>query len=549
MTGKGAMGTHFTSQDLIEFSFVPVPSNPGALVARDGFNNNEIKSMKKEMRRWIKEADALCSCPVEEKALGASEDSTGGALVPSGNQEQEGDSKMKKGAISYKDAHPDGTPKAEPDEPWSAAAERAKCQKAAHLKAVHAGFTGGDDSDKGNFILPHHGGEPPHPVHLKAVKTIAKKFTSSKKAAANMQYGDEWDFTQNDNQVIMDHVAQHLNEFKEPIPWDVSTDDKPGAAKDASDVEVKSITDSDKSSLQAGINKENLQDLSAYHRRMHMFAAQGNMMTGFSQADMNWLHAAIESAMCKAHKAQDPPTDCAPASPLEWKKSVKAAKPKPDEDDEEDGKEEDGDEEEKCSHITDVTGAIAERENSKKSEKAEAGEDDKEDEDEEEEPVTPEKPEKPTEKKAAEDGHVTKIGRALSKANEAALNEALGKFSEGFGQHDKGLQFHEKVTKAHAKALDAHEEAMKCYQAGADKLKSVLKAMGDKPDEGSEAEEENETPEEEAEEQGKPQQKAPVAEPVEKAEPEDEVIAVDPDMLAEELTEFFKQIRKEFELS
>ena len=112
MTGKGAMGTHFEKQDLIEFSCVPVPSNPDALVAREGFNQTEIKAMKKELKAWAKEAEKLCSCPSStEKALGASEDSTGGALVPSGNQEQEGDSKMKKGAISYKDAHPDGTPK------------------------------------------------------------------------------------------------------------------------------------------------------------------------------------------------------------------------------------------------------------------------------------------------------------------------------------------------------------------------------------------------------------------------------------------------------
>src|SRR5450759_3120590 len=80
MQGKGAIGTHFTSQDLIEFSFVPVPSNPNALVARDGFSTTEIKSMKKELKRWVKDAEALCQCPT--KALGVSDNPTGGALVP-----------------------------------------------------------------------------------------------------------------------------------------------------------------------------------------------------------------------------------------------------------------------------------------------------------------------------------------------------------------------------------------------------------------------------------------------------------------------------------
>ena len=50
--GKGAVGTHFKSQDLIEFSFVPVPSNPNALIAREGFNQTEIKAMKKELKSW-----------------------------------------------------------------------------------------------------------------------------------------------------------------------------------------------------------------------------------------------------------------------------------------------------------------------------------------------------------------------------------------------------------------------------------------------------------------------------------------------------------------
>ena len=55
-----------------------------------------------------------------------------------------------------------------------------------------------------------------------------------------------------------------------------------------------------------------------------MFAAQGNPLTGFSNADMDWLHAQVESAMCKLHKAEE--TECASPSPLEWK-AVKAVKP------------------------------------------------------------------------------------------------------------------------------------------------------------------------------------------------------------------------------
>jgi hypothetical protein len=110
--------------------------------------------------------------------------------------------------------------------------------------------------------------------------------------------------------------------------------------------ESKSITDTDKSDLLAGIGKENLVDLSAYHRRLHMFAAQGNLMTGFTQADMNWLHAQVEKAMCDLHKKDDPPSKCADPSPLEWKKDVTTNHQLV----------------EKCSHITEVTERIRERE-------------------------------------------------------------------------------------------------------------------------------------------------------------------------------------------
>jgi hypothetical protein len=78
------------------------------------------------------------------------------------------------------------------------------------------------------------------------------------------------------------------------------------------------LTSSEKAGLIAAIAKQNLQDLSEYHRRLHMQAKQGNLLTGFSKADMDEFHGNIEKAMCKLHKQQNPPTDCAPASPLEW---------------------------------------------------------------------------------------------------------------------------------------------------------------------------------------------------------------------------------------
>jgi hypothetical protein len=562
--GNNLSGTHFLKQELLEYSAVPIPSNQNALISRSDFTDTEIKAFKKELKVWAKEAEKLCACPAQDKALGVSEDVTGGFLVgdsssdkdavqselgrlqppPEVDNENNGDSNMKKGAIPFDEAHKGGTPLAKPNATWNAADETAKATEAAHLKAMHAGFTGGDDSDKDNYVLPHHGGEPPHPVHLKAVKAIAKKFTPEEKTTKQeaTQPGDApgLGFSANDNQVIQDHVAQHLTEFDEPLPWDAGATDEGGSSEDDQQEPSKStkkgITDTDKANLIAGINKENLQDLSAYHRRLHMFAAQGNIMTGFTQADMNWLHAQIESAMCKLHKQQKPPTDCADPSPLQWKKSVKAAKPSEDDDGEDDG----ADAEEKCSHITSVTGQIAERE-SNKGKKAEAGEDDKEDEDEDVEPVTP--PKDDDEKSKKKSSEVTKVGRKLSKANEDALNEALGHFSEGFGQHDKAMQAHVKVTKANEKAGAGHEAAMDEYQKGIKCLKDLLVAIGhgDKPADGD------------GDDGGQDDDNAPAAAQTaqvksESEEVDDDLITFDPHELGEVLKETITEIKKQLGL-
>ena len=173
----------------------------------------------------------------------------------------------------------------------------------------------------------------------------------------------------------------------------------------------KGITDQDKADLLAALGKESLVDLSAYHRRLHMFAAQGNLMTGFTQADMDWLHAQCEAEMCKRHKADKPPTDCAPPSPLEWKKSidgfndlltVAAAK---------------------CAHVTEVTERIREREEAKKPPKSFTPEEDK---------MTVEKIEE-LEKRIVELEAAMKAGRVLSASNESDLRDAIKAHNTGVG--------------------------------------------------------------------------------------------------------------------
>jgi hypothetical protein len=240
-------GTHFMKQDLIEYSCVPVPSNPGALqigASAKDVTNNELKSMRVELKKWAEDALKNCSCP-NEKALGISDEAAGGALVPEGGDtNNKGDVKMRKGAISYKDAHPNGTPLSAKDATWNANSERSKATKAEHFRAMHAGFTGDDESTKDGYQYAHHTGDAPHEVNLKAVKRIGKAVAAQllvtpeqddeghmKQESTQDGDVDHLGFTQNDNQIILDHMNQHMSEFKEDLPWDVSTDDQSGSAK------------------------------------------------------------------------------------------------------------------------------------------------------------------------------------------------------------------------------------------------------------------------------------------------------------------------------
>jgi len=93
----------------------------------------------------------------------------------------------------------------------------------------------------------------------------------------------------------------------------------------SADLGVKRLTDTDKHDLSAAVRDEaaldspTLDSLNSYHKRMHQWAAQGVILIGFTQADMNWLHHEIEWSNFAWHKDCNIP-GLQPPSPLEWKK-------------------------------------------------------------------------------------------------------------------------------------------------------------------------------------------------------------------------------------
>jgi len=85
----------------------------------------------------------------------------------------------------------------------------------------------------------------------------------------------------------------------------------------------KSITAEDKSKLSAEVKSKSTADLTAYLRRIHMQAAQGHLLAGFSQADMNWFAGQIGQEL--KSKAEAKGGESSAGAPLKWG-AVKTAK-------------------------------------------------------------------------------------------------------------------------------------------------------------------------------------------------------------------------------
>lgn len=83
--------------------------------------------------------------------------------------------------------------------------------------------------------------------------------------------------------------------------------------------EVREISSSDKSAIVSELKSMPLDDVVATHRRLHQWAAQGNILSGFTKQDMEWLHSAVEAELRR--RAEEDGRDPPEPSPLEWGRS------------------------------------------------------------------------------------------------------------------------------------------------------------------------------------------------------------------------------------
>jgi HK97 family phage prohead protease len=84
-------------------------------------------------------------------------------------------------------------------------------------------------------------------------------------------------------------------------------------------MELRALSSEDKSAIKSELKNMPMDDLVATHRRLHQWAAQGNVLSGFTKQDMEWLHNAVEAELRQRAKEDDrePPEP----SPLEWGRS------------------------------------------------------------------------------------------------------------------------------------------------------------------------------------------------------------------------------------
>lgn len=161
-------GIDFEEQELLEWSCVPVPANPEALIAASAKGIDT-----KLLKQWA------------EKILEAT-----------------------KGAISYNQAHPNGTPKAAEDAEWDGAAEVAAAD-VEDLKVMCAWVNSENPDIKGSYKLPHHRAGGDHPVVWRGVAAAM---------AALMGARGGVDIPEADKRGVYNHLAKHYEEFEKTPP-------------------------------------------------------------------------------------------------------------------------------------------------------------------------------------------------------------------------------------------------------------------------------------------------------------------------------------------
>lgn len=193
-------GVDFQEQELLEYSCVPVPANPEALVdaKAKGIDTSPLKEWAERVLDDWHEEKGLWLPRSQVEAVFAAVSGKKSITVPG---------MTTKGTISYASAHPDGTPKAPEDEAWDGPAEVAAAD-VDDLKVMAAWMDSENAENKGAYKLLHHKAAGQHAVVWAGVRAAMGALLGARGGVA---------IPDDDRRGVYNHLARHYREFdKEP---------------------------------------------------------------------------------------------------------------------------------------------------------------------------------------------------------------------------------------------------------------------------------------------------------------------------------------------
>ena len=205
-------GLNITKQSLLEYSVVPVPSNPEALIqARGkGIDLSPMKSWaEKVLDDWDGEGKSLLLPRdiVEEMHKQAEQKTQVDMVTPEEFEPDEGEGNMQKAAISYGQAHADGTPISPKDTEWNGSQEIAAAS-VDDLKIMCTWVDTENNENKTAYKLPHHTASN----HSLVWRGVTAAMGALMGARGGLNIPDS------DRRGVYDHLAQHYTDFEETAP-------------------------------------------------------------------------------------------------------------------------------------------------------------------------------------------------------------------------------------------------------------------------------------------------------------------------------------------
>lgn len=196
-------GYEYSKQELLEFSCVPVPANPEALISL------AVKGMKKE-KEVVGIETPITYNIVNPTNIEALNSVSKRSMTISAEEllKYENETKEAKGVITYRQAHPDGTPKAPEDEAWDAAAEVREAD-VDDLRVMCAWVDSENSDLKTAYKLPHHKASDNHSVVWRGVAAAMAALFGARGGV---------DIPENDRRGVYNHLARHYEEFEREVP-------------------------------------------------------------------------------------------------------------------------------------------------------------------------------------------------------------------------------------------------------------------------------------------------------------------------------------------